>query len=70
MNIPRWHYGKLILLWAWGAVLTVFALYLLQEISSERFVAGTLLILAVLAIPIALSVITWKWLGGKERPEA
>lgn len=66
MTIRRWHYGKLILLWAWGGVALFLGIELLAAMSAERFVVGTILVLALLAIPVFLSVVTWKWLGGKE----
>jgi hypothetical protein len=64
MAIRRWHYGKLILLWTWGIVLCVVLIRILATITD--FVPGFTLIAALLAVLIALSVITWKWLSGKE----
>lgn len=64
MAIRKWHIGKVILLWVWGLVLCILALQVLK--STQNFVVGFMVIGAILAIPIALSVITWKWLGGKE----
>jgi HAMP domain-containing protein len=46
------------------------AVRILGALDEERFALGTVLVLAVVAVPIALSVITWKWLGGREeRPK-
>jgi hypothetical protein len=62
----QWHWGKLVILWAWGALLVLLALEALERISEERFMFGTLLVLVIFAVPAVLSLITWKWLGGKE----
>ncbi len=68
MGIKRWHYGKLIIVWAWGGLITAFAFYLLTTVE-DRFVIGTALLVAIAIIPAALSIITWKWLSGKESRE-
>jgi len=65
--IREWHWGKLIILWAWGGALVLLALEALARIGNERFILGTLLIAAIIVIPAILSVITWKWLGAKEQ---
>ena len=69
MAIRRWHVGKVILLWAWGIFLCLALIQVI--IKTNSFVPGFLLIGTILAILMTLSVITWKWLGGKEevRPE-
>jgi len=70
MALKSWHYGKLIILWVWGAFLATFAWYFLNDFEPEgtgELISGFLLIALLLAIPAGLSVITWKWLGGKER---
>ena len=54
----------MILLWAWGLVLTGVILHVLE--SQIDFILGSILILIVLTIFVTLSVITWKWLSGKE----
>lgn len=66
MAVKNWHYGKLILLWCWGVVLLAVLLRLLESLNEERFVLGTGLILLLFGIPIVLSMLTWKWLSGKE----
>lgn len=67
MPIRRWHAGKLVILWAWGGL--VAALLLTQFLGEPARstpllhlfeLAGSLLVL------IALSVVSWRWLGGKE----
>jgi hypothetical protein len=65
MAIRQWHVGKLILLWAWGFALSVVLIQIIVRTTS--FVPGFALIGTLLAILLTLSVITWKWLGGKER---
>ena len=69
MAIRKWHVGKIILLWAWGVVLC--AIIVLTIIGTKEWAPGPglglMLILTLLTILIALSVITWKWLGGKEQ---
>lgn len=69
MAIRNWHYGKLILLWAWGGVLGYIALVVLLALSGESYVVGTLLVVVLVGIPLLLSVVTWKWLGAKEKAE-
>jgi hypothetical protein len=64
MAIRRWHVGKIVLLWAWGIFLSVGVIQVV--VRTTNFVPGFLLIGVLLAIPLTLSVITWKWLGGKE----
>jgi hypothetical protein len=65
MALKKWHIGKIALLWAWGIA---FCIVLIQIISrTTNFVPGFILIGALLTILVTLSVITWKWLGGKEQ---
>ena len=64
MHITRWHYGKLIILWTWGASLTAFAFHLLAKSGP---IIGTVLLAIVGGIPAVLSILTWKWLSGKDR---
>lgn len=66
-GIRRWHYGKIVLLWAWGIALCVAIIQVIINTGTENFVRGFILIGLLFAILISLSVITWKWLGGKER---
>lgn len=64
--IRQWHWGKLAILWAWGAFLILLALEALSRINTERFIFGTALIVVIVVVPAVLSVVTWKWLGGKQ----
>lgn len=68
MAIRNWHYGKIILLWVWGLLLVVLSLNVLESVGN--FLIGFPLIGVIVGIPVALSVITWKWLSGKENNNA
>ena len=66
MSIRKWHAGKLIILWAWGGA---FAAPMLTD--SLRPPVPTpgiqlLELISSLLVLISLSVVTWRWLGGKE----
>jgi hypothetical protein len=68
MSIKRWHWGKIVILWAWGGLIVALLLtkFLSQRAELDPFVSslsffGSLLILA------ALSIVTWLWLGGKDQ---
>ena len=65
MEIRKWHTGKLVLLWLWGLVLIGLALNLLEDMDNPVF--GSLLLLFIITAPIGLSVVSWKWLSGKEK---
>jgi hypothetical protein len=69
MPIARWHPGKLILLWSWGGIFAALALtsFLSTPVSVSP-VLHLITFLTALIILVALSVITWKWLGGRETP--
>jgi hypothetical protein len=67
MAIRTWHPGKLIILWAWGGVAVALALTLffsrpVTDTPVEHLIEFTLVLFALLA----LSAVTWRWLGGKE----
>jgi len=64
MDVKNWHVGKLVILWAWGIVVIGIALQVLEKI--KYFTTGFIVIGAIFVIPIVLSVITWKWLSGRE----
>jgi hypothetical protein len=70
MAVRDWHYGKLVMLWAWGVILMFLSLQLLRSLSDAqslmRLAFGSLMIATVIGIPIVLSAITWRWLTGKE----
>lgn len=69
MSIQKWHFGKLIVLWSWGGLFSALALTdVMTAKSSESpgFHLGELVVVVI--VLIVLSVITWRWLGGKETP--
>ncbi len=65
MAIRKWHVGKLGILWAWGIGVCFVLIQVI--VKTKDFVPGFALIGLLLAILVGLSVITWKWLGGKEQ---
>lgn len=67
MGIRRWHWGKIVILWAWGAAAAALLLarFLSQAAQADPLVS-TLSFLGSVLILGALSVVTWLWLGGKE----
>jgi len=68
--MKHWHYGKLVILWAWGGVICLMLLYLKRnekEWLYEYVAMGLSLEFVLIIVPLALSVLTWHWLGGKER---
>jgi hypothetical protein len=67
MSVRRWHWGKIAILWAWGGLLV--ALFLTNFLSQKAElapVASSLSFLGSLVILVGLTVVTWRWLGGKE----
>ena len=70
MAVARWHYGKIVLLWIWGVVLMWIVFTSIQALRHPQSVMQLIFdfsLLAVLAvIPLLLSIVTWKWLSGKE----
>ena len=68
MAIEQWHWGKLVILWAWGGMLAALLLTLFVVEPVENSPVRSALSLALtIALLLALSAITWRWLGGKER---
>jgi hypothetical protein len=65
MALRRWHWGKVVLLWGWGVALCLALIQVI--IRTASFVPGFALIGVLLFILLTLSIITWKWLGGKEQ---
>ena len=61
MALIHWHRGKIILLWIWTVVLMsgAFGLFTTEGSSPWKLPMFVFMIVA----PIAMSVITWKWLG-------
>ena len=67
MSIRKWHPGKLIILWSWGGAAIALALtdFLARPVQSAP-VSHLAELLFVLLSLLALSGVTWYWLGGKE----
>jgi cytochrome c biogenesis factor len=68
MGIRQWHPGKLVMLWLAAG----FLLYLALRASGHAYTndqKDLALLLLLLAVPFAItvSVITWKWFGGREK---
>jgi len=68
MPIAKWHPGKLIILWSWGALFAALALtsFLATRATESSKISHTVTLLAALFILISLSAITWRWLSGRE----
>jgi hypothetical protein len=68
VGIKHWHWGKIAVLWAWGVAVSgpLFAYSWTpgraDSLSSDRAAA----FVGAVAILLALSSVTWIWLGGKE----
>ena len=66
--IRAWHPGKLLILWAWGAGLAAFLLVDFQRgDAAEALLRHLVDLCAGGAVLLALSALTWIWLGGRER---
>jgi len=67
MAIRKWHPGKLIIIWAWGGIATALALtgFLTSPVMDTPVAHLVELVFALLAL-LALSAVTWHWLGGRE----
>lgn len=67
MAIQNWHWGKLVILWAWGCLFAGLLLsdFLSTPVQSSPFV-HLLELLGFLLILLILSAVTWRWLSGKE----
>jgi membrane protein YdbS with pleckstrin-like domain len=69
MTIKTWHWGKIVMLWAWGAAVIIIDLYMLKEnmaALTKHVLLGFAVLTLLLIIPVSLSVLTWRWLSGKE----
>ena len=67
MAIRKWHFGKLVILWAWGAVLSALVLtHFASTPVSDTLILHACEIVFVLFILLLLSTVTWLWLGSKE----
>jgi hypothetical protein len=67
MAVTSWHKGKLVILWAWGVLLGGLALT--ASVTGPPNSAPTVHLLELLfsiAVPLVLSILTWRWLGARE----
>jgi hypothetical protein len=71
-NIPNWHIGKLIILWLIDALILISSLLKERENSITEYRPGdySSSIGGWLILSIPVIVISWKWMGSKEKPEA
>jgi protein-S-isoprenylcysteine O-methyltransferase Ste14 len=70
VSVRRWHWGKIAILWAWGG--TTVALLLTTFLSSPADrtpVSSIVSFVGSIALLVALTCVTWRWLGGKEERE-
>jgi len=67
MGIRQWHWGKLVILWAWGGLIAAPLLYrfLTQPVQVDP-VMSSVGFFGSLAILILLSAVTWRWLGDRK----
>jgi hypothetical protein len=67
MSVRRWHWGKVVMLWAWGGIVVgLLITTFLQSPVEQSPTTSAVSFLASVAILLALSAVTWRWLGGKE----
>jgi uncharacterized protein YacL len=65
--VRKWHPGKLIILWAWGGLVVALALAEFMSSPADSAPVPHLLELAgAVVILLVLSLLTWRWLGGRE----
>lgn len=70
-GIRHWHWGKIVMLWAWGGLIVALLLsaFLSQKADVDVGLSSVTLV-GSLVILVALSIVTWIWLGGKDRSPA
>jgi hypothetical protein len=68
MTIKKWHYGKIVLLWIWALFIVYFCFFELGEIGKNKnlFLLKMVFSSLIIGLPLVLSIITWKWLSGKD----
>lgn len=68
MSIRRWHWGKIVILWTWGGLLAALLLtrFLSQSVHDDMTISSLSFLSSVLIL-VVLTVITWIWLGAKDR---
>ena len=66
-RVAGWHWGKLVILWAWGAIaVAVLWRVFLSLTPGVQPVLTTGVLGVAVALLLGLSVVTWVWLGGKD----
>lgn len=70
MAIRGWHWGKVVILWAWGGVIAglLLADFLGTPVRSAPM-AKLVEFVSSVGILVALSMVTWTWLSGRESRE-
>lgn len=72
MGLKQWHWGKILMLWI-ATPIAMIAVFLATEyvggfLTGDPIWAIDVLIFTFSVVPlVAMVVVTWKWLGGKER---
>ena len=66
MSIRKWHFGKLIILWSWGTVLSALVLTRFMTHPTDPTILLACELAFVVLTLVTLSVVTWCWLGSKE----
>lgn len=67
MSIRRWHWGKIAILWAWGGGLVALLLTdFLSSPADQSPLRSTVTFVGSFAVLLALTSITWVWLGAKD----
>ena len=71
MAIRRWHWGKLVILWAWGVLIAGIMLtdFLGTPVQSSPYVHLFEFVISLL-IFLMTTAVTWRWLSGKELARA
>jgi len=67
MAIKDWHGGQLVVLWGSGVVsgsIEFLVFYMVINEGGPDWIA-LIALAALLATPVVLLVVTWKWFGGK-----
>lgn len=67
MAVQAWHWGKLLIIWSWGLLVAVGIVAFVLSLPEEEYRMGLWLLLLALAIPVGLTVPTWRWLSGKDK---
>jgi hypothetical protein len=68
-RIQKWHFGKLIILWAWlgSAAAVLLSNFLARNDVTDRPIASCVEFVSLILLLLAPTVVTWIWLGAKER---